>query len=625
MIGLIRRDPILLDGFKMDNSSDFMPIDASFEEVEDKFDVGTWLNKIHKAKQKEEMWRQRAKKCIRIYRNDNTAEGTTYSSPSQYTDKEDAFNILYANTQVLKPALFSNMPKPDIRNRFLQDKALATMAGDIIEKNLIYGMDVGNFENIADQLVTDLLLTGRAVSRIRMEAVYDQKEIEETSPDGDVSIDIQEEIVEQRVFTDRVEYDKYIVEPCHNEKYVTWKGQEHNLKEPEFKKLFPDKNFIPATPQKDTERFDTDPYYTVYEIWDKTKKKVYYFGEAQEPLKIMDDPYNLKDFFPYDALYSIPTNDTLVPLPEFVIYESQAYELNQVSFRITDLIKAAKSIGIYDSSSMEMQDLLQGMDSQVIPYNGNALREGHGIKGVLDFVDITPISIVIQQLYLQRDQIKKIIDDVTGISDITRGETNPNETAKAQVLKSQYAGLRIRNRRKNINIFLVSMIRKMAEMMCRFYTLDQLQEISGVEDIPFEVENIIRDDVIRNYIIDIETDSTIMQDMDETSEKRAALIGSILNYLQGAAPLVMQGILPLETAKALLMFGLQASKIPRQLQDAIELIGTQNDEGMPAQPDPMQQQSLPQGNEDQAMLEAEMEGMGEMPGMPMMQERQVSI
>ena len=99
-------------------------------------DVQSWLDRITKARNKEEAWRQRAKKIINIYRDDSSVSDTTYSSPRSDGDSEYCFNILYANTETILPALFSNPPKPDVRNRYLNQDKDAESAGDVVERGL---------------------------------------------------------------------------------------------------------------------------------------------------------------------------------------------------------------------------------------------------------------------------------------------------------------------------------------------------------------------------------------------------------------------------------------------------------------------------------------------------------
>jgi hypothetical protein len=582
---------------------------------EDSIDVQVWLNRIAKARQKEETWRNRAEKVIRIYRDDNTVSNNTYASPRPYDDNENTFNILWANTEVLLPALFSNVPKPDVRNRYLNQDKIAEKAGTIIERCLSYSLDLYDFSRRMKAAVKDVLLTGRAVVRVRLIPKFETQSNQHVDELGNVTEVHDEVMVGQEVECELVAWDSFVVDPVKRWEDVNWIAFIHMLSKDEFQKYFPGAPLIAAT-QTSKEPYQTETQYKVYEIWDKKAKKTFFIGQGDKPLKIMDDPLNLQGFFPIpEPLYSIQTSDTLVPIPEYTIYQSQAYELNQVSYRITDLVKACKVLGIYDSQQTNISDILKGRDSQFFPVTTNLLRQG-GIKAIIDMLDISPITQALTTLYAQREQCKSVIYEVTGISDIIRGESKASETATAQSIKANYAGLRLRDRRDNINRFIVSLLRMKAELIGTFFTTKQMEEMSGIpldfsnkpimslQDVEARQESemvlqYIQNDVLRNYKIDIETDSTILADMDQQAQKSATIVASITKFISAVAPLVAQGAMPLETAKALLKFGLQAAKIPRELEDALELIGTQ--------PANMQQMGMGMG-------------MPQMGGMPMQQQ-----
>jgi hypothetical protein len=55
-----------------------------------------------------------------------------------------------------------------------------------------------------------------------------------------------------------------------------------------------------------------------------------------------DDPLGLEGFFPCPKpLYATTTSDTLVPVPDFVLYQDQAMELDILSDRIDGLGEVA--------------------------------------------------------------------------------------------------------------------------------------------------------------------------------------------------------------------------------------------------------------------------------------------
>ncbi len=574
----------------MDDSREGMEADLNSiknDENSDTIDVLEWLDRINKARNKEEAWRNRAKKIISIYRDDGSLTDSSYESPRKDGDTGYCFNILFSNVETLQPALFSNAPKPDVRNRHLNQDPNAEAAGDVIERSLVYSMDTYSFTKNIKSVVQDHLLTGRGTARSRLIPYYETRTVPDTDEMGQPIFDEtgtpmqreEEVLVGQQIKCEGVKWDSLVIEPCEKWEDVTWIAFIHPLSKEEFIEYFPKAPLMES--DKKTTDYSPDPTYKVYEIWDKKKKKVYYINKSETPLKIMDDMLKLTNFWPIpEPLYSIKTSNTLVPIPEYTLYQCQAEELNTISYRISDLIKACKFVGIYDSAEKDIAALLKADDSQFIPVTANRMKDG-GIKGLIDVIDISPLAAVLGSLYGQRDQIKSIIYEITGIADIVRGDSEPSETATAQSIKARYAGLRLRDRRDNINAFIVDLLRIQTEMLCTFFTTEQLQEMSGVPITP-EVEKILRSDVIRNYKIDIETDSTILPDMQAETQQRAALVGSIIQFLTGVTPLVVGGLIPLETAKALLMFGLQPAKISRELEDALEMIGSAPQTAAPA-------------------------------------------
>jgi hypothetical protein len=75
--------------------------------------------------------------------------------------------------------------------------------------------------------------------------------------------------------------------------------------------------------------------------------------------------------------------------------------------------------------------------------------EKGGIKGVVDWIPLDQIVLALEQLSKQREDIKQQIYEVTGMSDIVRGQSKASETLGAQKIKTQYASMRIQERQKS--------------------------------------------------------------------------------------------------------------------------------------------------------------------------------
>lgn len=82
--------------------SDTAAVDRSF-----------WIACLDDAERAEQEWRQRGRQIIQIYRNQtrNSTSGLMQAGPI-------TFNILYANTEVMLPAIYTKPPEPVVRSRF---------------------------------------------------------------------------------------------------------------------------------------------------------------------------------------------------------------------------------------------------------------------------------------------------------------------------------------------------------------------------------------------------------------------------------------------------------------------------------------------------------------------------
>jgi len=226
----------------------------------------------------------------------------------------------------------------------------------------------------------------------------------------------------------------------------------------------------------------------VYEIWCKETKKAYWLSKSLgKILDEKDDPLGLEEFFPCPRpLFATTTNDTLIPLPDYTLYQDQANELDILSDRIDGLIKALQVKGVYDGSQTELGRLFtEGENNTLLPVkNWMAFAEKQGLKGAIDLVDLTPIASALKEAYLAMEQVKQQIYDITGISDIVRGQTAANETATAQQIKGQYASLRLKTMQEQVAQFATQLLQLKAQVICKKFAPETILKISAAEQQP---------------------------------------------------------------------------------------------------------------------------------------------
>ena len=546
--------------------------------------VQRWRHELTLAERREQKWRKKAEKIEKRYRNEGTV-------------KHKTFNILWANTETLRPALYSNTARPDVRRRFGAGDTAARGGSMIIERAIEAMIDSSEFDVSIERTVQDMLLTGRGITRVHYKPKYEMMSVRgelteansDTEPftrfmdengdeqepqfdDNGAFFSIEEEtLVDETVEVEFVPWDQIRFGPARQWSEVNWIAFESIQTREDLIENFGDKGktaplmilpdgYDPDLPDDIVKRC------RVWEIWDKRKREVIFIGEgSKEPLDVRDDPLNLKNFFPIPRpLYSIETDRTMLPVPEFDLYRDQADELDDITGRIDHLIKMLKVRGVYDAANEELGNLFNTSEGTMIPaHNWQAFSERGGFRGSMDFVPIESTAQVLVGMYQERIRLIQSIYELTGISDIQRGSTDPRETKGAQLLKAQFSSLRLMPRQKKVERFVRDLFRLMAEVIGEVFSPETMTKMTGLNVTP-EILELLRDD--DSYQIEVETDSTVLP--DDAADKAA--VGEYLQAVAGFMQMQAQGGIPREVALKILLWASRRFKVSREIEDLIE-------------------------------------------------------
>jgi hypothetical protein len=541
-------------------------------------------------------WEQRADRIVKKYKDD-----------SRYDRNPNArFNILWSNVQTIQPAIFARLPRPDVSRRFRDNDPIGRVASMMLERALEFEIEhYGDYKSAMNNAVLDRLLGGRGVSWVRYEPhiVGEMSDEAEGAPDDgfQVTEDTDEAETEGGIYTEdseRIEYE------CCPVDYVHWKDFGHTIARTweevtaVWRKVYMTR---PALVERfgeelgykiplDTKPDDLKQSYksndgvyeaVIYEIWDKETGKVLWLSKSLgKILDERDDPLGLENFWPCPKpLYSTITTDSLEPIPDFVIYQDQARELDALCDRIDGLINALKVRGVYDASSSELQRLFsEGENNTLIPvHNWMAFAEKQGMKGAIDLVDITPFAQALQQCYAAMEQVKGQIYELMGIADIQRGQTDPNETLGAQIIKSNNAAGRLKTMQHAVVDFATSLLSIKAQIICNHFTDDTLVKISGAMQLSEQDRQLIpqaiallRDEASKNFRIEVTSDSMIYQDEQQEKQDRTAFLAAIGQFTQMALPAAAQAPELVPMLMEMLKFGVTAFKAGKQLEGIID-------------------------------------------------------
>ena len=531
-----------------------------------------WQTQLELASQDEQDWRQEGERVVERFRSEKKSR----------TDHR-RFNILWSNTETLKAALYGKTAKPDIRRRFLDADQTGKQVAELLERSLAYCEDQYDADTPIQQAIEDHLLPGRGVIRVQYEPQIGQMPQIDPANGGpmlgeDQNPVMQDYIADQTLRLEYVFWKDFRYSPARNWKDVWWIAFRLTMTKDEATENFgaetADKIPYDWSPQIANRKASDDDVKRaeVWEIWNKkTRQRLFIVKGFPGVLKQDDDPYQLENFYPMaEPLRSVTTTDRYTPVPEFVLYEDMANSLDKIATRIDRLLDALRRRGVYDESIPELRRLAKAGDNDFIPVkNYQSLAQKGGLAASMQSEDIAPIAAVLVQLYEQRTMLVQAIYEVTGIADVMRGSSDPNETLGAQQIKAQFGSMRLKRRQRAVQRWIRDTYRLKAELIAEHFKPEILQQMTGIQ-VTDEMMQILRSDAFRSYRIDIETDSTVFDDAEAEKKSVIELITAIGSYLKEAIPAgqAMPELSPL--LFQMLAMGVRRFKQGREIEDTID-------------------------------------------------------
>jgi hypothetical protein len=534
--------------------------------------VNKLLSSVHSYNGEYKKWEARTTKIIRRYRDD---QGTGTGMANEAA----RFNILWSNVNTLVPAVYARLPKADVSRRFGDNDPVGRVASLLIERALDYEIEhYPDFRSAMRHSVEDRFLGGRGVSWVRYDPHIKQQDVPE---DGyQITEDIEEgeskeaegDIHNQTAGNDgppeEIDYE------CAPTDYVHWRDFGHScartweevtqvwrwvyMSKDAFTERFGKKlakkisfNSSPDGLTKYGQKEKTNDKAKVCELWDKETAKVYWFMENYaELLDERDDPLELECFFPCaKPLYATTTSDSLIPVPDFILYQDQANELDILTDRIDGLVKSLRVRGVYDASQPALQRLLtEGDNNTLIPVDKwMAFSEKGGLKGSIDLLPIETLASALINCYQAQANIKGQIYEITGISDILRGAGAASESATAQQLKGQYAGLRLRAMQESVALFASELLRLKAQIICTKFQPETILRLAAAEQMsPADQQMIpqalqlMKDSPLRSFRIQVAADSLVQIDENQNKQDRMEFINAFSNLMREMVPASQQ-------------------------------------------------------------------------------------
>jgi hypothetical protein len=579
-------------------------------------------------------WEARTDRIIRKYKDDSRYQ----SNPNS------RFNILWSNVQTIQPAIFARLPRPDVSRRFRDNDPIGRVASMLLERALEFELEhYGDYKAAMQQAVLDRLLGGRGTAWVRYEPHIEGDKTEDEPDDGyQITEDTEEDETQSAMEIEnpeRIEYECCPVDYVHWRDFGHTTGRTWEEVTAVWRRVFMNRDAlverfgedlgyqIPLDTRPDDNKrnegfIDEQSQALVYEVWDKETGKVLWISKSLgKILDERDDPLELEGFWPCPKpLFSTLTNESLEPIPDYTMYQDQARQLDTLSNRIEELINALRVRGVYDASASELSRLFsEGENNTMIPVkNWAAFAEKQGMRGAIDLVDIAPFASALQNSYQAMEQVKGQIYEIMGIADIQRGQTDPNETLGAQIIKSNNAAGRLKTMQHNVVDFATKLLQIKAQIICQHFTDDTILKISGSQQlspqdqqmIPQAME-LLRNEASANFRIEVTSDSMIFQDEEAEKQNRMAFLQAVGGFMQQALPMASASPQMAPMLMEMLKFSVTAFRAGKQLEGVIDETADQIREaaaqakGQPKPPPPEIQKLQMQIQADQQKQQAQ--------------------
>lgn len=596
-----------------------------------------WCAEIAAAEKAQAKWVERGKKVERIYNDERELTSS----------RGRKFNILWSNVETLRPAVYMQTPKCKAVRRYRDRDPHARFASMLIERGVQTSCELYDLDSQIDQAVRDRLLPGRG----QVWVFYAPEFVGE----GDQQI-----LAYENVFVEYVAWTDFLHSVTRTWTENRWVARRFHKTRKELRKWLEELGFDVGAAEKvsmdvssdsagaDEGLKDDRAKAKIWEVWDKDSGQVIYVapGSGTDAILGQKPPaVKYKDFWPCPRpLLATTTAKSLIPTPDYALYQDQAEELNALSARISALQRALKVVGVYAAESPELAEMIEASDNRMIAVKNWAMfAEGGGAKGRIEWFPIEQVAAVLKGLYEMRDQAKQTLYEVSGLGDILRGVTDPGETATAQGIKAKWGSQRIRRLQKDVQRFVADVMRLKAEVISEQFKFESILALGAVDEellnkyVPppppqappqappqqpgmnggqppdpammqmqqqqqammakqahqqavqqflTEVEKLLRDDMARSFRIDVETDSTLEPDQAEEKQAAVEFMTAMTGFMKEAAPMAAAGPEAAKLVGELLLFGVRRFDKVEQLEQVIEQAVEAAAKPREPQPDP---------------------------------------
>jgi len=517
-----------------------------------------WQLELDSANKDIEKWHKRGELVLKRFRDERGE-----------TDDGTKLNLYTSNVQTLQALLFGKTPQVDVARKFGDpNDDLARVGGETMERllNCDIERDSDSYKRALTYALMDRLNPGAGIVRLRYVAEFGVEEVP-AKIDPVTGVELapgfkREVKTFEDVEVDHVNWKDFRWSPARVWHEVRWVAFKTDMGRRALIKRFGEKGkTIPLIASKRTDQDDSsakqnDPWSRacVWEIWDKETETAYWIAEGfNQILDVKENPLQLDGFFPMpEPMLANITTSSLVPVPDYVLAQDLYTEIDELSAHIRLLTEAVKVSGVYDETLPGLDTLLSGpRRNKLIPVaNWPSLTEKGGMQGAINFLPIDMVVNALTVLTQQRTERIALLFQVTGFSDIMRGQAMSNTTATEQAIKARFASVRVQAMQDEFARFASDVQRIKAEIISKHFDPQTIIERSNVLHTPDAQMAMQAVQLIKSkwflYRVSVRPENVSITDYAALKGERTEFLQALTGFIQTALPAAqaMPGSLP---------------------------------------------------------------------------------
>ena len=533
-----------------------------------------WNEELNSSDKRLRKWKKKGDKIVRRY----LGAGAPDTDNDTSGDRNDGarLNLFHSNTITLQSMLYGNTPKVDVSRRHLDanddvGRIAAELMGRLLSNDLANNGE--EYDSVLRAVLEDRLLPGLGCAKVRYAPVF----ASEQQPDPITGEMIEVDVLESETApTEYFHWRDVAWGWGRTFSTLPWIGFRSFMDKDALTERFNEAVAKDATYETQHVTDISDSYRDpdmdsawakaeVWEIWDKAKKQTVWivkgYGKVADT---KDDPLKLNGFYPCPPFFlANPTTSLYMPTSDYTLAQDLYNEIDVLHTRISIITEAVKVIGVYDSKADGIKRMFkEGIENDLIPVDNWALfAEKGGITGSVVWVPIADIVNALDKLRELRSETIGLLQQVTGMSDIMRGELGGQYEGVGQTqMKAKFGSIRVQALQDTFAKFASDLMQLKADVIMKHFDPKTITKLSNAQytfdadEMPkdqdeadarekeqselLEAVKLLKDPDNARIRVTIRAESIAMIDYAAVKAERTEFLQAISMFMQSASPLM---------------------------------------------------------------------------------------